>query len=487
MADRLASYRTKRDLSATPEPPGGRRPSAPGGAGRAGRFVIQEHHATRLHWDLRLERDGVLVSWAVPNGIPEDPGENRKAVHTEDHPLEYLDFEGDIPHGNYGAGRMRIWDHGSYDCHSWSAHKHVITFHGERVRGRYALFRAGGESDWMLHRIDPPADPGRKPPPEHVSPMLASPGTLPADDGRWAVEIKWDGVRAIAHSQPGRLRLETRNLNDITARYPELRALNRALSSHLAVLDGEIVAFDEAGRPSFERLQGRMHLASESAVRRRAQEAPVSYVIFDLLHLDGHDLSHLPYEQRRGRLAELELDGARWQTPAFHRGEGAALLDASHHLGLEGVVAKRLDSGYEPGRRSRAWIKVKNSARQELVIGGWVPGAGRRQERIGALLVGVYEDEDAGESPPRLRYAGRVGTGFDEAELARLGELLAGLQRPGSPFADGRAPRGTCFVEPVLVAEIEFTEWTAQGMLRHPSYKGLRDDREAKTVVRETP
>jgi bifunctional non-homologous end joining protein LigD len=475
MADKLSGYRRKRRFEATPEPDGAATAEPPAG----GRFVIQEHHATRLHWDLRLEHDGVLASWAVPNGIPEEPEHNRKAVHTEDHPLEYLDFHGEIPAGNYGAGTMTIWDSGTYECHKWRDDEVMVTFAGERVQGRYVLFRAGAdEKDWMIHRMDPPADPDREPLPERLAPMLARAGSLPPDDSAWAFEVKWDGIRALAYSQPGRLRFESRNFNDITGRYPELRALNRALSSHQALLDGEIVAFDGEGRPSFERLQQRMNVSGESAIRRRAREVPVVYVVFDLLHLDGHSLLELPYAQRREQLLGLALDGPHWQTPAHHVGNGAALLDAVRGKALEGIVAKRLDSRYEPGRRSGAWLKVKAVRRQEVVIGGSLPGQGRRRDRIGALLTGWF---DEGE----LRFAGKVGTGFDERELDRLSALLAPLERPSSPFSGRQPQRGAIFVEPVLVAEVEFTEWTAEGMLRHPSYKGLRDDKRAADVVRE--
>jgi bifunctional non-homologous end joining protein LigD len=256
VASKLSDYRRKRDFDATSEPAGGDGP----GEGTA-RFVVQEHHARRLHWDLRLERDGVLASWAIPNGIPQDPKENRKAVRTEDHPLEYIDFEGDIPKGEYGAGTMKVWDAGTYDCHKFRGEEVMVTFHGERLSGRYVLFRAGkDEKDWMIHRMDPPADPEREPLPEHVVPMLAKLGDLPREEERYGFEIKWDGIRALIYSEPGRLRIEGRRLNDITGQYPELRPLNRKLGSRSAVLDGEIVALDEEGRPSFGRLQQRMHL-----------------------------------------------------------------------------------------------------------------------------------------------------------------------------------------------------------------------------------
>jgi bifunctional non-homologous end joining protein LigD len=465
MAENLDSYRRKRDFSATPEPTGDAE-SAPDE--RTLRFVVQEHHARSLHWDLRLERDGVLASWAVPKGIPPDPRKNHLAVRTEDHPIEYLEFHGDIPAGQYGAGSMRIWDSGTYDTHKWRDKEVMVTFHGERVRGRYVLFRTD-EKNWMIHRMDPPEDPDREPLPDKIEPMLAKTGPLPRDDHRWAYEIKWDGVRAIGYVDGGRLRLASRNGRDITPRYPELRELGRALAGHEAVLDGEVVAFDADGRPSFQRLQGRMHLTSDHVVRRLAQSEPVAYVLFDLLWLDGHSLLALPYSERRERLLALGLSGPTWQTPASHVGDGAAMLEASRARGLEGIIAKRLDSPYTPGRRPGTWVKVKNVRATEVVIGGWLEGEGRRSGRLGALVVGYHEDG-------ALRYAGRVGTGFDEAELNRLGGLLAPLARADSPFEGRQPPRETHFVEPELVAAVGYGEWTQARTLRHPVYKGLRDD-----------
>ncbi|MEA2398188.1 MAG: bifunctional non-ous end joining protein LigD, partial [Thermoleophilaceae bacterium] len=476
VADKLKSYRGKRDFKATSEPSGGS--GADGDAAVTARFVVQEHHARRLHWDLRLERDGVLKSWAIPNGIPEDPKENRKAVHTEDHPLEYIDFQGEIPKGEYGAGTMKVWDAGTYECHKFREDEVMVTFHGERLRGRYVLFRAGKDpKDWMIHRMDPPADPQREPMPERIVPMLARLGGLPRDQARFAFEVKWDGVRAILYSQPGRTRIQGRRLTDITEGYPELRPLGRQLGSRTAILDGEIVAFDSEGKPSFERLQRRMHLTGESRIKRRAAEIPASYMIFDLLYLDGHSLMDLPYAERRERLDELGLEGPAWRTPAYQRDDGRALLAATAEQGLEGIVAKRLDSRYEPGSRSGAWIKIKNKRRQVLVIGGWMPGEGKRESRVGALLVG-YHDADG-----VLHYAGRVGSGFKERDLNRLEQLLGPLRRKTSPFKGGpKLPRGAVFVKPELVCEVEFTEWTAEMVLRHPAYKGLRDV-DAKDVV----
>ncbi|MEA2492350.1 MAG: bifunctional non-ous end joining protein LigD, partial [Thermoleophilaceae bacterium] len=320
------------------------------------------------------------------------------------------------------------------------------------------------------------ADATAEPMPERVAPMLATSGPLPPDDhaARWAFEIKWDGVRAVAHSEPGRLRFHSRSLNDITPRYPELSKLNRALSSHRAILDGEIIAFETGSdppKPSFAALQGRMHLTSESQIRRLAKANPVSYVIFDLLWLDGHSLLRASLSERRARLAELALDGERWMAPDYVVGRGAEMLEASRAQGLEGVVAKRVDCPYEPGRRSRAWIKVKNVTREDVWIGGWVPGEGRRKDRIGALLVGLPGN---GPAHPGLTYAGKVGTGFTDDELDRLGRLMAPLASDRSPFGESKGvPRVARFVTPVLRCCVEFVAWTKDGRLRAPSYKGL--------------
>jgi bifunctional non-homologous end joining protein LigD len=464
MADGLEAYRAKRDFDETPEPAG--EPAEPRSELR---FVVQEHSARAMHWDLRLEYEGTLASWAVPKGIPTDPKRNNLAVRTEDHPLEYLDFHGEIPAGHYGAGTMKIFDRGTYDVHKWRDAEVMVTFHGERVRGKYVLFKTGGKN-WMIHRMDPPEDPDREPMPEKIEPMLARLGKqLPTSDD-WAYEIKWDGVRAIGYAEGGRLRLESRNGNNITPRYPELRALGRALGTHEAILDGEVVALDESGRPSFQRLQRRMHLTSEGMVRRLSQSEPVVYMIFDLLWLDGRSLLGETYDERRARLAELELAGPTWQAPAHHVGNGAALLSASKAQGLEGLVAKRRDCPYIPGRRSPGWVKVKNVRTTDVVVGGWVGGEGGRLGKIGALVIGFATDD--GE----LRYAGKVGTGFNEAELKRLQGIVDPLARDSSPFTGAQPEKATHFIEPKLVASVDYGDITEAGTLRHPVYKGLRDD-----------
>jgi len=477
----LGEYERKRDFGKTAEPAPKRRRKKKG----APRFVVQEHSARRLHWDLRLEHDGVAASWAIPNGIPETPDENRKAIHTEDHPLSYLEWEGEIPPGEYGAGTLKIWDAGTYELEKWELEKVMVEFHGERLQGRYALFRAGkAGQDWMIHRIGPPSR-ARDPSPENVVPMLARLSALPRDDGDWAVEVKWDGVRAIAYCKPGRLALQTRNLHDVTAQYPEVRRLTRQLGSRDAVLDGELVVFDESGKPSFERLQQRIHQTDANVVRRRMKTHPVVYVVFDLLYFDGRDLTAEPYSHRREILEGLELAGESWQMPRHSVGHAKELLEASREHGLEGVMLKRLDSTYAPGKRNGAWLKVKIVNRQELVIGGWTPGEGRREKHLGALLVGYFEP---GDGKPVLRYAGKVGTGFTESDLTMIAARLAPLERRTSPFGAGpKPPKGARFVEPSLVAEVEFRELTKEKILRHSAYKGLREDKPASEVELEVP
>lgn len=338
----------------------------------------------------------------------------------------------------------------------------------------------------MIDRMSPTRS-QRKAIPEHLTPMLASPGRLPGEEDGWGFEVKWDGVRALLYWSSGHpaptMRVESRNRKEIGARYPELHALGGQLGGHEVVLDGEIVAFDERGLPSFGMLQKRMHLTSASAIARAARELPVTYAIFDLLYLDGRLTVELPYRRRRELLEGLRLKGPAWQVPALRESGGRELLAATAERGLEGVIAKRLDSPYRPGERSGEWVKIKNVHRQELVVGGWLPGKEGRSGQLGALLVGYHDRERR----PGLRYAGRVGTGFDQPELHRLAQELAARSRPTSPFAeDGvQPPPEARFVEPELVAEIEFSRWTRDRILRHSSYKGLRTDKPATEVTLE--
>ena len=444
-------------------------------------FVVQEHHARALHWDFRLERDGVLVSWAVPKGVPLDRGPRRLAVQTEDHPLEYGGFEGEIPEGEYGGGAVSIWDRGTYECTKWSDSEVMVELHGDVLRGRYVLIHTKGKN-WIIQRLDPAND-DRSPLPDLIKPMLATAGNLPTRDEGWAFEFKWDGVRAVAYVEGGRLRVLSRNDRDITVSYPELRHVAEGLVSRDAVLDGEIVAFDANGKPSFGALQARMHVTDEAKARRLAQEVPVAYLVFDLLFLDGHALMDQPYTQRRATLEGLALGGPNLAVPPMFTGSGADVLRASREQGLEGVLAKRLDAPYRPGRRSTEWIKVKHVHTQEVVVVGWAPGKGRRAGTIGALLLAVADDDG-------YRFVGRVGTGFTDAALDDMAELLHPLERD-VPAVSGTLPAaqvaGAHWVEPRLVGEVNFSEWTEDLRLRHPSWRGLRVDKDPVAVRREDP
>jgi len=475
VAKKLAEYEAKRDFKQTPEPGAKVSRKDP----KAPRFVVQEHHARSLHWDFRLERDGVLVSWAVPKGVPADPKKNHLAVHVEDHPVSYINFAGEIPAGEYGGGQVSIWDEGTYETEKWSDREVMVVLHGKRAQGRYVLFQTNGKN-WMIHRMDPPQDPDRRPMPERIEPMMAKLSTaIPQPESVWGFEFKWDGIRALAHVDGGRVRLISRSGEDVTSRYPEIHPIGRALGSREVILDGEVVALDEKGRPSFEEIQQRMGLTSESEVRRKMQLVPVTYMVFDLLWQDGRSLVDQPYTERRRMLDGLKLAGASWQTPPWEEGGGQAMLEASAKAGLEGVMAKRLGSRYEPGRRSGVWVKVKNHYRQELVIAGWLEGEGKRRGYPGALLVGYYTQDK------KFVYAGKVGTGFSDAMLEKLSALMKPLEQAKSPFEVGSPPRKAHFVKPKLVAEFEFVEWTKSGQLRAPAFKGLRNDKSAGKVVRE--
>jgi bifunctional non-homologous end joining protein LigD len=521
----LTAYIAKRDAARTPEPMIHEPPAPSDGAPR---FVIQRHEARRLHYDLRLERHGVLASWAVPKGVPDTSGRNHLAVQTEDHPLAYATFEGDIPKGEYGAGHMEIWDAGTYDLEKWRDDEVIFTLTG-RDGGplsapgvRLALIRTGGEgekSQWLLHRMKeqahddvadsaedaprdtaaPPADDGRDDPdPAPVAergqapgpgaappkPMLAVNGTpaLARDMGAggWA-ELKWDGVRALGVWTAGALRLYARSGADITDRYPELTAPGAAtFAADDAVIDGEIVALDERGRPSFSLLQNRMHLTRAADIQAEMRRTPARLYLFDALRADGADLTPRPLAERREALERIAADaGSAIDLPPVFDDLDMALAIAREH-DLEGVVAKDPRAPYRPGRSQR-WVKLKLSRTQEVVIAGIRPGKGGRAGGIGSLLLGVPDGEG-------LRYVGRVGTGFSDRALKQLGAALEPLRTEESPL-HGVPPldaRDAQWVRPELVGEVEFGEWTPGGSMRHPRWRGLRSDKTPADVVRES-
>lgn len=480
---RLTAYRAKRDPKKTPEPMGKVGKSARATSAKKtapATFVIQEHHARALHWDFRLERDGVLVSWALPKGLPVDPGTNHLAVHVEDHPLDYGSFEGEIPKGEYGAGRVTIWDHGTYDTEKWRSNEIKVVLHGQRASGRYVLFPTGDDK-WMIHRMDP-APEDFQPLPEHVKPMLALAGGLPKSDKGWAYEFKWDGVRAVVYVDGGRVQALTRNDKSLTSTFPELRDIGLHLGSRSAILDGEIVALDKNNRPSFSTLAKRLHVTSKTAIEKLAHSTPASFFAFDLLYLEGRSLLTAPYDERRTLLESLKLNGESFTTPpSITNSTGADVLKIAAERGLEGIVAKRRAAPYSPGIRNGDWVKVKNFHTQEVVIGGWTQGKGEREGSLGALLLGIPTSDG-------LVYVGKVGTGFSAAARKELLGLLAPLVRKTTPFSTPLSHAETAlahFVKPVLVGEVQYAEWTPDGILRQPSWRGLRVDKNAEEVVRE--
>ncbi|MGB7144631.1 non-homologous end-joining DNA ligase, partial [Mycobacterium sp.] len=459
--DRLTKYRSMRDASKTPEPV----PSTKSAAGQGNTFVIQEHHARRLHYDFRLERDGVLVSWAVPKNLPETTAVNHLAVHTEDHPLEYGGFEGTIPKGEYGGGKVVIWDSGTYDTEKFRDDEVIVTLHGQRISGRYALIQTNGDQ-WLAHRMKDQNVFQF----DELAPMLATHGSVAnLKASQWAFEAKWDGYRLLVDADHGEVRLRSRSGRDITKEFPQLDSMAADLGDHHAVLDGEVVALDASGVPSFSEMQN------------RARASRIEFWAFDLLYLDGRSLLRARYRDRRQLLETLAGGGGGLIVPELLPGDGEEALDYSRKHRWEGVVAKKRDSTYQPGRRSASWVKDKYWKTQEVIIGGWRAGEGGRTSGIGSLLMGI-------PSADGLQFAGRVGTGFTEQDLANLKKTLAPLHTDESPFAaklPARDSKGVTFVEPTLVGEVRYSEWTSDGRLRQPSWRGLRPDKEPGEVVRE--
>ena len=512
----LSEYQRKRDFSKTSEPKGA--PDASGG----NRFVVQKHWATRLHYDFRLEMEGVLVSWAIPKGPTLNPAERRLAAHVEDHPVSYYDFEGTIPKGEYGGGTVMVWDWGTYALEestpAESLRRGEVKFrlNGVRLTGRYALVRTRSDKDWLLiKKKDEAADPSfdiqhfdtsvktgrtkeeieqgqdavwssrrdagggglinlanaeKGPMPRTLEPMKAQLVDAAFDDDRWLFEVKWDGIRLVSFIDNGKVSLQTRAGRIVDDEYPQLQAVSRLVNAKQAVLDGEIVALDEEGRPSFQLLQN-----------RGKEPHPMQYVVFDIVYLDGQRLFRVPLEDRKRLLRDIVRDSDLLKYSEHVLGEGKAFFKAAQQKQLEGIVAKLRDSPYQPGMRSSAWLKIKAVRQQEVVIGGFTePRGGRRH--FGALIVGVYEDG-------KFVYAGHVGGGFDERSLESLAKLMKPLTVKTSPFS-GEPPRGNekpTWVRPKLVAEVKFAEWTRDGVMRQPVFLGLRDDVDPREVRRELP
>jgi len=467
---KLANYRKKRDPNKTPEPFGGKK------KGKEPIFVVQRHDARRLHYDFRLERNGALASWAVPKGIPLEPGQQRLAVHVEDHPIEYATFEGEIPKGQYGAGLVEIWDNGTYELVDEKKDGGLtVRLHGERLEGTYAVVPArldGDPKNWLLIRKREdgaaPAATRRR----SYSPMLATLAKdVPSGSG-WEFEVKWDGYRAIVDVKTGEATLSSRRGNDLTARFGSVaKAIERAIKTPDCVLDGEVCALDEEGRATF------------SAMQQGKSGTRYVFVAFDVLEVEGESLVERPLTERRQRLQALLDRRNRTVQLSESFDDGRALYKAAQEQGFEGIMAKRVESRYLPGKRTRDWLKIKTHGRQEFVVVGYTRGQGRRSGRLGSLILGYWRGGG-------LVYAGNVGTGFTDDEIDRLLAKLRPLERSKPPFSPvPKMPKvrrdAIVWVEPKLVAEIEFVEWTHDGRLRAPSYQGLREDKAAEDVRRE--
>ena len=533
----LEEYVRKRDFTKTPEPSG-----APGAG--SGRFVVQRHRASRLHYDFRLEIDGVLVSWAVPKGPTLDPGERRMAVHVEDHPIEYFDFEGVIPKGQYGAGDVIVWDWGTFEPEAETADPRAavengelkFVLHGQKLRGRFTIVRTNrrpgtaatqafeDESEqWLLIKkrdvaavpgwnaedhpqsvrtgrtndevkenrdvlwtSDAPAERARidlesaveAPFPGFVEPMAATLAGSPFRDEDWLFEIKWDGYRIEALIRDGSVRLFTRHGHDAATYFPGFLAAPSWIDAREAIVDGEVVALDEEGRPDFGMLQERIsHLRSG----RREAAGTLVYQAFDLLYLDGRSLLGVPLEDRKRLLRSVLREGGRVRFASHIETEGVTFHEAARQMGVEGIVAKLRRSRYEPGRRSTAWLKIKIRPEQELVVGGWTPGEGNARD-LGAVAVGVYEGD-------ALRYAGKVGSGFKGRVRTQLRRRLEELTTDESPFDPAPERKGELrdvrWVRPELVIRAELGGWSRDNLVRQSAFKGLEEGRDPRDVVRE--
>jgi bifunctional non-homologous end joining protein LigD len=529
----LQEYARKRDFSRTPEPaPSGK---AKQEKGHSGRFFVQRHNATRLHYDFRLEIDGTLKSWAIPKGPSLDPSVKHLAAMVEDHPLEYGDFEGNIPKGNYGAGSVMLWDRGTFDLIGEESGLEQIArgdlkfeLHGEKLSGTWALVQMknrGKGNEWLIikkkdesaqpgfdietlaysvktgrtqeeiaadlpaHKsgpvtpkkkvsaINPEGIPGAvlAPMPGFFAPMGATLAAAAPRGDDWVFEVKWDGVRGLAYIDQGSLAIYTRNDNRCERQYPELQVLPHYVEAEQVILDGEIAVLDEKGVSHFELIQPRIHSQDAHAIAKMGQKNPVHFMVFDILYLDGFDLRRVRLEDRYKLLRQVIKPFPLLRVSEHFENAGDDLIEAARASGLEGLIAKQKGSYYE-SRRSREWLKIKLTSQQEFVIGGYTPG---ERDYFGSLAVGFYEDGN-------LLYAGNVGTGFNQRNLADLWQKLEPLKTTKKPFSGGdKIPRGTEWVVPNLVAQVKFANWTGDRKLRAPVYMGLRSDVNPSQVALE--
>src|SRR5437016_12476636 len=515
--DPLGTYRAKRSLDRTPEP--GARPATPG-ASAGGLFVVHMHAARRLHWDLRLEMDGVLRSWAVPKGPSPNRADKRLAVHVEDHPLEYGEFEGIIPEGNYGAGGVIVWDRGRWvpledPEEGMKKGKLLFELHGYKLKGKWTLVKLKkGEKEWLLIKGKdgyaaadgalPPESvlsgltveelkagkdraapveqqlarlkaPRRAVAVEEAEPMLAETREQPFSKPGWLFELKLDGYRIRAAREGGEARLITRNGHDIAATFPELARAVAALPYDDVVLDAELVVPDESGHPSFQRLQNRAKLTGSIEVRRAAVETPALLYVFDLLGFEGYDVRPLPLVKRKAILQRVLPHAGPLRYLEHFEKDGEALYQQVVKMGLEGIVAKQADSPYRAGRSAR-WLKIRADRTDDFVVVGFTRPKGSRSG-FGALDLGAYEDG-------KLVYAGRVGSGFTTAQLKEVSAALERSVRP-TPAFTGPVPQdpGHTWVEPTLVVEVRYKEWTDEGLLRQPVFVRFRDDKPVTEIA----
>ncbi len=455
----LDQYQKKRSFDKTPEPP----PAVTLGEGNA--FVVHRHHASRLHYDLRLEQDGVLKSWAVPKGLPPRPGVMRLAVATEDHPLEYLNFEGKIPKGEYGGGEMWIYARGKYLITKEKKNGFYFRLQSKEMNAEFRTHRTK-EKEWLLERVDTPQIDFLR---STVEPMLAGSTSAPPESDDYVYEVKWDGIRALIAVDDGEVTIRTRNNMDVTQRFPELLIPEQAFRASTALFDTEIVCLDDTGKPVFKNVIHRMQQSADGAIERARAKHPAVCYVFDCLYLDGRPIVNEPLIRRRAWMADAIKRDTPYRVSEVVE-DGKALFDAAATMGLEGIMAKERNSVYQPGRRSTQWLKIKTRQTLDCVVIGYTKGKGNREGEFGALHIALQEDD-------RLRYVGKVGTGFDTKTMKEIFASLKSLKTVKRPVKQKPLDDSvSTYVEPKLVCEVQYASWTKDNMLREPVFLRLRPD-----------
>lgn len=458
--EQLESYEKKRDFSKTPEP------VARVIDGSGNNFVVHRHHASHLHYDLRLEKDGVLKSWAVPRGMPPHPGIKRLAVQTEDHPLEYLTFDGKIPKGQYGAGEMWIYALGKYQITKDKKDGFYFRLSSKEMTGEYRIYKIQKDKEWLLERVDEPQVNYLQ---QEIEPMLSDTTSKPPRGGDYVYEVKWDGIRALISVEEGKVRIRTRNQNDVTAQFPELHVVEKAFRANCGLFDAEIVCLDKSGKPSFKQVINRLMASGETNIQKLSKSNPVYCYLFDCLYLDGRPLINETLLKRKEWLADAVKPDTPYRVSEFVE-DGEALLEAAREHQLEGIMAKRADGKYVPGKRSDAWLKIKIRNTRECVIIGYNEGKGNRSDAFGGLHIA---ERDGAE----LVYRGKVGSGFDDATVKEIFKQLKKLKETKKPIPqkvlDEKVSK---WVEPKLVAEISYASLTPDKNYREPVFIRLRPD-----------